>query len=783
MFQGTWVVFFSALILFCAGGVREDGRDLLIKGKTEEAAMVLRTYLAMNPEDGVAWLYLGHALQGQEADTALQAYLKAVNILPDTDVTNKAQALTWTGVMHRRGSKKDISSSLQYFSLALALDPRNNEAHNHAATSYSLLHEVGHALRHIMASEKRDCDLLTEILLSVEDYKTLLQISDECLAKSREEALMLKMALMSAIASRALGLSSMAYQRQGEKLLRGSSWDASMGRMVRKARDNWEALRGRRGILREEIQKEARAIISNPESHRPILPIQLNQWEQCARHLEEFEFPCHAELQYWLQDAHLDYSRNGFSTALFSNVMLSEPLHCLTNPSFTGTDCRWAATVRAARTKPSVVPLERSEYEANPSRLRVALFTSDWAPTHPMRRLVQAFLEHTPRHKVHLTLLYQAVEDNAEELRAALALVEDAVDLSDLTVDEAASLIRNLLVHVYLDCTGQTGHGRHEIMLQDPAPVLISWGGQPGTTGNRGVYVVADRWTVPLELARSTMTEWLIYLPGTWLITDHVSHYKPPLFEPPYPGIRGDFFKSMNVTVDVTAFVYGTFSRPEKWDRMFMDAVCIILERTGPTSVFLYFSQGNAKSHHAEDLWQRRCGLSSQRFIRVPTLRHGRHLEAASAVIDVALDTPLYNGGLTAVDMVFAGVPLVTMAGSLNKFTQRMAGSVLRAADVSELIAPGFDEYIELAVRLREDVSFATSMRARLRSARENPDPARQPLFQASYLVSLFTDAMRLAYGRWHQKLPQHDILVDVDWYRRISETLELVPPGGRQEL
>lgn len=69
------------------------------------------------------------------------------------------------------------------------------------------------------------------------------------------------------------------------------------------------------------------------------------------------------------------------------------------------------------------------------------------------------------------------------------------------------------------------------------------------------------------------------------------------------------------------------------------------------------------------------------------------------------LDTSAYNAGITSVEAVAVGVPLVHISAGL-KFMQRASGSVLRSAGLNDLITTSWSEYENVAVRLMQDTSF-----------------------------------------------------------------------------
>jgi protein O-GlcNAc transferase len=68
---------------------------------------------------------------------------------------------------------------------------------------------------------------------------------------------------------------------------------------------------------------------------------------------------------------------------------------------------------------------------------------------------------------------------------------------------------------------------------------------------------------------------------------------------------------------------------------------------------------------------------------------------------DLFLDTLPFNAGTTASDALWAGRPLLTCPG--RSFAARMAGSLLNALDLPELIADSPSHYETLAVELAHD--------------------------------------------------------------------------------
>ena len=79
---------------------------------------------------------------------------------------------------------------------------------------------------------------------------------------------------------------------------------------------------------------------------------------------------------------------------------------------------------------------------------------------------------------------------------------------------------------------------------------------------------------------------------------------------------------------------------------------------------------------------------------------------------DLFLDSLPYNAHATASDALSAGLPVLSSPG--EGFASRVAASLLRAADLAELVASDLDDYREIAVALAGDPARLASIKERL---------------------------------------------------------------------
>ncbi|KAL1367635.1 hypothetical protein HN51_021749 [Arachis hypogaea] len=100
-----------------------------------------------------------------------------------------------------------------------------------------------------------------------------------------------------------------------------------------------------------------------------------------------------------------------------------------------------------------------------------------------------------------------------------------------------------------------------------------------------------------------------------------------------------------------------------------------------------------------------------------------------SALADLFLDTPLCNAHTTEIDILWAGLPMITLP--LEKMATRVAGSLCLASGLGEeMIVLSMKEYEERAVSLALSRSKLQALTNKLKSVRMTC-----PLFDTTHWV------------------------------------------------
>jgi predicted O-linked N-acetylglucosamine transferase (SPINDLY family) len=248
-----------------------------------------------------------------------------------------------------------------------------------------------------------------------------------------------------------------------------------------------------------------------------------------------------------------------------------------------------------------------------------------------------------------------------------------------------------------VDLSGHSGGNRLPVFAREPAPVQVTaWGYATGTGLDAMRYFLADPVAVPPEAQRYYAEE-IVNLPSLFC-------YEPPAYMP--PGTPPPAAERGYVT-------FGAFNRMEKVSPGTRDAWARILMSVPGSRLVVKTLRHDADpacQQLVNDLAAR--GVDRTRIEVRDNSTHEEHL-AAHADVDILLDTFPHGGGVTSVEALLMGVPVVTLLG--DRVAGRLAASCLTTLQMDDLVAGSADEYVEIAVRLASTPDRLAHERATLR--------------------------------------------------------------------
>jgi predicted O-linked N-acetylglucosamine transferase (SPINDLY family) len=296
---------------------------------------------------------------------------------------------------------------------------------------------------------------------------------------------------------------------------------------------------------------------------------------------------------------------------------------------------------------------------------------------------------------------YGADDDGPMRRRLAKAFDRFA-DLKDASFLESARRIAADGVDILVDLKGYTKDARTEILSLRPAPIQVNYLGYPGTMGVPFMdYILVDEFVVPFD-QQPFFTEKVVYLPGCYQVNDgqrEISPRTPSRSECGLPE-KGFVFCSFNNSYKIT---------PEMFD-----AWMGLLKAVPGSVLWLLEGNGFAPAYLRREAEAR--GAAAERLAFASRCPLPEHL-ARHRLADLFLDTFPVNAHTTASDALWAGCPVLTLAG--ETFVSRVAGSLLHAMGLPELVAASLEDYRATALRLAKDADLLAHLRTRLEANRK----------------------------------------------------------------
>lgn len=338
-------------------------------------------------------------------------------------------------------------------------------------------------------------------------------------------------------------------------------------------------------------------------------------------------------------------------------------------------------------------PICRREIKNSPKPKRIAIITSMWWPRQSVYRSQAPFIEALAKdHDLVLVALGRPRQDLDTRLFSDVRTYDAAGDASDLSAVES-----NDFAMAYFPDIGMS---IESVILANMrlAPIQVSNYGHPVSTfGAKIDYWIGGRDTEDPERAREHYSERLVLIPGCAQAPVPIEH------APRYPQL------------DDTPVMIDCSWAGQKINDDHLQRLAEIVRRVRTPVKFKFFPGGSVLENRFLPLKKSLESVLGQHRVElygsIGYAQYMTHLEAAH----FALDAHPFGGYNTAVDLLTLRRPIVTLEG--NRFYNRSTAYLLRRVGLEDLIASTPEEYIDLAVRMIDDVAFRERMVRRLKIA------------------------------------------------------------------
>jgi protein O-GlcNAc transferase len=384
-------------------------------------------------------------------------------------------------------------------------------------------------------------------------------------------------------------------------------------------------------------------------------------------------------------------------------------------------------------------PIRKEEKSPRPfnrsrkKRLAIGYYSADFR-MHPVSYLTAGVYEQHDRSRFEI-YAFSNGPDTPDSMHQRLAHAFDHfIDIRKMSDLETVNLSRELGIDIAVDLGGLTQDCRPGIFSLRAAPIQVNYLGYPGSMGSAFMdYILGDAFLIP-DLDRDSYSEKVVQLP-VFQANDHRRVISNRVFARTELGIPGD------------AFAFCCLNSSQKINPEVFSGWMNILDQV-PSGILALLSEDvRAEDRLRQEASKR--GVDPKRLIFLGRVNYEDYL-ARYRSFDLLLDTFPFNAGTTASDALWAGLPILTRAG--NSYVSRMAGSLLQAMNLPELVTETPSEFEAAAIKLATQPLQLANIREKLTAARSTG---------LLFNTAAFTRSLEQGYELMHRRLidgllPEH---------------------------
>lgn len=342
-------------------------------------------------------------------------------------------------------------------------------------------------------------------------------------------------------------------------------------------------------------------------------------------------------------------------------------------------------------------PFKDHKNDKSPDRRLRAGFVSGDLCSHPVGFFLEGALAELNAETVELFAYSTTAKDDSvtQKLKTLMSVWRDVRLVSDARL---ADMIVGDGIDILIDLAGHTAGNRLPVFAWKPAPIQVAWIGYVATTGVREIdYILCDRWVMPPEEERY-FVEKPFRLPNNYLC------FSMPAFDidvGPLPADRNGYI------------TFGSFNNLTKINEPLIACWAKTLLAVPDSRLYLktlLLGKDGVRGKICKSFANH--GISPDRLILEGASPRRDLLESYNAV-DIALDTFPYTGGVTSIEAMWMGAPVLTLSG--NSYSSRIGESVVSNAGLPDWVAHSPDDYVAAALRHASDTDGLRALRASLR--------------------------------------------------------------------
>ncbi|KAG7381467.1 hypothetical protein PHYPSEUDO_006007 [Phytophthora pseudosyringae] len=341
-------------------------------------------------------------------------------------------------------------------------------------------------------------------------------------------------------------------------------------------------------------------------------------------------------------------------------------------------------------------------------RLRRVGFISTWFRVHSVGKLLLGVVQNLDRTKFHVAIYHCAhfLRDADEMTEAFKRTADEFVELPE-SQDSAVLMLRQAQLDVAI--FPELGMDEWTVLLSHHrvAPIQCVFWGHPITTGNPHIdyfisseHFVSENFDESAHELTQRVGDQEFTLPGhrRLAFSEEIVLFRglSTIFTEPTPlSADSKEISRSRLYLPTNRRLYVCPQTLMKLHPAFDEALAGILDRDDKATIVLLASD-------TQLVWTEQCDCLCRmknhwRVLFLSTLPFAE-FQALLTLADVVLDPFPFGGGVTTLDALHLGVPVVTLPAAQS--VVHLAAGFLRYMNASDCIADSLDEYIQLAVNI-----------------------------------------------------------------------------------
>ena len=265
--------------------------------------------------------------------------------------------------------------------------------------------------------------------------------------------------------------------------------------------------------------------------------------------------------------------------------------------------------------------------------------------------------------------------------------------LKDQSNQDVINFIQKNKIEILIDVMSITHPDRIGIFNNRVSPLQISWLAYCNTVGFDKIdYLIADK-----NLIKNGEDEYygekIIKLPGIW--SSHAGFNLRRKYQD-LPSRKNKYI------------TFGSFNNFMKISNEVVETWSNILKKVNNSKLILKSSE----KYNCEILLEKFKKFGVNNMIEILDKNNFKKIEDHLSLyndIDIALDTFPYTGVTTTFEALWMGVPVITLKG--HNFKSRCGESILKNADLKNLICLNKNQYIQKTYNLSSDLKYLSKIR------------------------------------------------------------------------